>query len=237
MVICDITGVSEKSGVTWTLPGYGRREPNSISISEFMLSSLDQAYVWNKLYHRRLFNIIRFPGIWYEDIATVPVLISYARRIHYLPVPLYFYIQRNDSVTSQMQNVKNLEVIEAWRFCLSQTNKVYQDEVAYAVYYSIVDFLRFRWRYHSAYFNFFFTNIDVFKNNRFIMREIRKRKAINLFCEKRISRIICYWRLVIESIIKQIIKVIIYDCTPSCFNNWYQSLIKKPREYLRSPEY
>jgi hypothetical protein len=177
IVICDIIGVSEKSGATWTLPGYRRQEPSStISISKFMLSSLDQSYVWNKLYHRRLFNIMRFPDIWYEDIATVPVLISYAQRVYYLPIPLYYYIQRNNSVTSQTQNVKNIEVIKAWQFCLSRTNKVYWDEIVYAVYYSIVDFLRFRWRYHSEYLNFFLFILIYLKTINLLFRKSKGKR-------------------------------------------------------------
>jgi glycosyltransferase involved in cell wall biosynthesis len=176
IVICDITAVFANSEITWVSPGYRKQNPALISISEFVLASLDRSYVWNKLYHRRLFNNIRFPDIWYEDIATVPVLISYAQRIHYLPVPLYFYTQRKNSITAQAQNVKNMEIIEAWKHCLFRINKAYYDEIVYAIYCSIVEFLRFRWKYYSKYLDFFLP----------ILMYLR---IINLFCRPLVKTI------------------------------------------------
>jgi glycosyltransferase involved in cell wall biosynthesis len=188
IVICDITAVSGNNGATWTLPGYQGQRQNPISISEFILSSLDQAYLWNKLYHRRLFNVMRFPGIWYEDIAAVPVLISYAHHIHYLSAPLYFYIQRNDSVTAQMQSIKNIEVINAWEFCLLKANKVYRDEVVYAIYRSIVDFLGFRWKYYSRYSDFFFLTSIYLGTTDLFCRLFEKTKLLICFIQERCSK-------------------------------------------------
>ena len=61
---------------------------------------------WNKLYKKELFHKIRYPfGKHFEDINTTYKIISKAKTIVYDPVPLYHYIQRNDSINGQ--NFKN----------------------------------------------------------------------------------------------------------------------------------
>ena len=65
------------------------------------------AVVWNKLYRRELFDVIRYPeGRVFEDIATTHKLIFEAKRILILPDVLYYHVHRKDSI-SHTRSAKN----------------------------------------------------------------------------------------------------------------------------------
>ena len=53
----------------------------------------------NKLYHRSLFDDISFiKGLWYEDLATIPVLLAKANSVYKVDAPYYIYVQRGGSI-------------------------------------------------------------------------------------------------------------------------------------------
>ncbi len=53
----------------------------------------------NKLFLTSLFTDINFPvGKWYEDLATVPILLYKASAVTKVNAPLYFYRQRSGSI-------------------------------------------------------------------------------------------------------------------------------------------
>lgn len=57
----------------------------------------------NKLWRKELFsdNHILFPeNQYFEDLATTPRLLHFARRIRIIPDPLYCYVQRDGSITN-----------------------------------------------------------------------------------------------------------------------------------------
>ena len=57
---------------------------------------------WNKLYNRYLFEDIQFPeGQVSEDKATIYKLFLKANRISYIRIPLYYYRDREESVSSE----------------------------------------------------------------------------------------------------------------------------------------
>ena len=53
----------------------------------------------NKLYHRSLFDDVSFiKNLWYEDLATVPVLLAKANAVCKVNEAYYIYIQREGSI-------------------------------------------------------------------------------------------------------------------------------------------
>ena len=57
---------------------------------------------WNKIIKKDFWTKtnINFPkGIWYEDLATLPILYLYTNKINYIPIYGYHYIIRNESIT------------------------------------------------------------------------------------------------------------------------------------------
>ncbi|MCC6496962.1 MAG: glycosyltransferase [Propionibacteriaceae bacterium] len=59
------------------------------------------AFAWNKLYRRELFDATAdtFPCIYYEDLATTPLILSRAREVAIVRKTYYHYCLRGDSIT------------------------------------------------------------------------------------------------------------------------------------------
>ena len=55
--------------------------------------------VSNKIFRFSLFNNLRFPAICHEDTAIAPLLFRKAGKVVYLPVTLYNYVRRGNSIT------------------------------------------------------------------------------------------------------------------------------------------
>ncbi len=71
--------------------------------------------VCNKLYHRRLLEGFEFPlGQWYEDLSTVPILLTRANRIVQWREMGYYYFQRHDSITKTYDD-RVLHILLAFR--------------------------------------------------------------------------------------------------------------------------
>lgn len=59
---------------------------------------------WNKLYHRRLFENIRYPkGKVHEDEYTTFKLLYEAKGIVWIKLPLYYYVQRSNSIMGEFR--------------------------------------------------------------------------------------------------------------------------------------
>lgn len=53
----------------------------------------------NKIFKRDLFKHIRFPlGRWYEDLATIPIILKQACKVVYVDQVFYYYFQREGSI-------------------------------------------------------------------------------------------------------------------------------------------
>ena len=90
---------------------------------------------WNKLYKRNIFNTIRYDnGKLHEDEFMICKLLNNANKILYIPERLYYYVQRDGSITSKF-SLKSFDKIEAFdlRIKYFQDNKLYKfiDEAKY----------------------------------------------------------------------------------------------------------
>lgn len=84
---------------------------------------------WNKVYVADLFSDIRFPkGKIYEDMHIMPKLFSRCERIVQIDKPLYYYRQREKSITSSPFSGKNLDIISAYENILKFLN-AYNDSL------------------------------------------------------------------------------------------------------------
>ena len=54
----------------------------------------------NKLYKKEFLKDRRFiKGMWYEDLAVIPTWLAEANNVSYVDKPLYYYVQREGSIT------------------------------------------------------------------------------------------------------------------------------------------
>lgn len=96
-------------------------------------------YMTVKLFRKELFEGIEFPeGTLYEDIATAYKLFNKASNILYIPVPMYHYYQRSDSIVNNItrESIRNYISVVFERYYDLKKNS--QDIELYNVY-SIVN--------------------------------------------------------------------------------------------------
>lgn len=64
----------------------------------------------NKIFKRSLFENIEFPlGKWYEDLATIPIVSYFSKRLSYVPEVYYYYFQREGSI-AHLKNEKMFDI-------------------------------------------------------------------------------------------------------------------------------
>lgn len=73
-------------------------------------------FAWNKMFKKSLFlnHDIRFPNMYFEDIATIPKAFYYANKIASIRKPLYNYTKRKGSILSSMNVAKVNDYITAF---------------------------------------------------------------------------------------------------------------------------
>lgn len=71
---------------------------------------------WNKLYQRKCWENLRFPGGKIcEDAFTTYLLVAHAKKIVQINTPLYYYRIRSNSIMTATFNNKRMDEEEAWR--------------------------------------------------------------------------------------------------------------------------
>ena len=180
----------------WTLGTVAkeyRGENPHPEIRDFILNCLDPAHACGKLYFYQLFNIQKFPKIWYEDMATIPVIMSYAESIGYLQMPFYYYRQRAGSITQMHSDHRTLQVMEAWDNIIEKVNKLYSREVLAAVYHSVEAFISFKPEYAENFLQYIKERKELFLKNDLIKDRINKGIQENLFIKELIPKKIHYF--------------------------------------------
>lgn len=71
-------------------------------------------YVWNKLYHRKLFSGTRFPvGKTFEDIFVMHDIFAEAKKVSIIPDVLYVYQQREDGISKNLLSYHRMDFLRA----------------------------------------------------------------------------------------------------------------------------
>lgn len=167
VVICDFMVIQDGSEKGYISKGFRGGEFNK---KEVLKNSLNPATACNKLYSRKLFEIIKFSSEWYEDMGTTPIYLSYANRIGYLEVPFYYYRQRKSSITHSL-DFRTLGVINAWERVLEYVNKQYLPEIEFAIYQSIVAFMDFKPEFSDDFLKFAQEKKKIFLENNYLKNE------------------------------------------------------------------
>lgn len=76
--------------------------------------SVETIVAWNKLYHREVFNGVKFPeGMLHEDEATTFRLIYNASHVVRISQPLYYYYQNDLGIMRKNYSLKRLDILKA----------------------------------------------------------------------------------------------------------------------------
>jgi glycosyltransferase involved in cell wall biosynthesis len=176
IVMCDMVTVIDGFETGEISKSYRRKNFNE---KELILNSTNPAIACNKIYKKDLFNIIRFPSGWYEDIATTPIILSYADNVGYLEEPLYYYRQRKNSITASIDN-KTLGVIGAWERILGNVNKKYIEEAVFAVAFSISAFITDKPAFADKFIDFALQHKQVIENNSYYIEAVKNNEILNI---------------------------------------------------------
>ena len=77
---------------------------------------LQTVVAWNKLYKKDIFKSIRYPfGKINEDEYVIHQILNSANNVVYTNLPLYYYVQRTDSIMGEKYSLKRLDVLNALR--------------------------------------------------------------------------------------------------------------------------
>ena len=69
---------------------------------------------WNKLYKKGLFKYLRYTeGRIHEDEFIIHKLLYSSKKIAYINTVLYYYLQREDSITQSKFNLKKIDIVYA----------------------------------------------------------------------------------------------------------------------------
>lgn len=175
MVLCDcVVVINEKPDHT----AKGFRGP-SFDYKNAIMYSTDPALACNKLFKRQLFEILTFPLHWYEDIGITPVLMTYSNSIGYVESPLYYYRQREDSITNSSSD-KTLGVIQSWERILLNANPQYMCEAIFAVCNSISIFMDFKLEHMKKFIEFIEKNKLAIQNNLYYTEAVKNGRIKDL---------------------------------------------------------
>ncbi len=121
---------------------------SSEALHKIILDLSVQNYAWDKIYKRKLFidNNVFYPeGMYYEDMPTTFRLFYYANQVGYIDQPLYYYLQRENSITRTFNDKHIEDIIKALylmkEFMLSNGIYLkYQKEYKFFCYKNLVIF-------------------------------------------------------------------------------------------------
>lgn len=147
-----------------------------------------------KLVAAELFEKTKFPKGFYEDLATMPIVLSHANNISYLRWGLYYYRQRSGSITSVKNNDKRLlDCFAAWDRIAAQGNPLFQKELAFAIYWSInffcTNFLDDFTGKSKAYYD---SHKALFETNPYIEEAVAKKEFLDFSDLHQIPKTIHY---------------------------------------------
>ena len=128
-----------------------------------LIQHISEHCVWNKMFRSTLFDSIRFPDGYYEDIGIVYKLILASNSIYYCKDMLYNYVRRDNSISSSLNSKKKLDLLN---MCYKAYKDINGAGYNYVTYSSVVS-LCFR---YIAFFGFDsdFSNecMDIIENHR-----------------------------------------------------------------------
>lgn len=107
-VVCGINNVTENGNL---IDSFCIFECKIITKEEMLMESNSAA---NILFKKDLFNEIKFPlNKWYEDLATVPLILAKANKIGAIDKCFYNYLYRSNSIT-RTYSEKLLDILDAF---------------------------------------------------------------------------------------------------------------------------
>lgn len=104
---------------------------------------------WNKIYKTKLFaeyDVWFPPRAWHEDVRTTLKLLALVDSIVFIPDHLYYYVQREGSITHNSNVERNREIIDA----VDDLVDFYKSKGLFEKYYDELEFIAILNMYNAA---------------------------------------------------------------------------------------
>lgn len=114
-----------------TIEGTFNLSPKRVYTGEdFIRNTENIITTCTKLYHIDFIRRFTFPSFWFEDVALLPVMMSYAKKITYVPFAYYHYLRHENSIVSNISNEQILGSVDAVRYVREHANPEILHEIA-----------------------------------------------------------------------------------------------------------
>ncbi|MDB5162507.1 MAG: hypothetical protein JWN28_114 [Candidatus Saccharibacteria bacterium] len=110
---------------------------------------LNSPSAWNKIYKTNLFssNDIWFPArAWHEDLRTTLKIYAAIDSVVYIQEHLYYYVQRNDSITHNVDVERNKDILDA----IDDIEEYFKDNNLFIEYYDELEYITILNMYNAA---------------------------------------------------------------------------------------
>jgi len=164
---------------------------------------LNSPSAWNKIYKTDLFkkNDIWFPErAWHEDVRTTSKIYAVIDSVIYIQEYLYYYVQRNDSITHNANVERNKEIIDA----VDDVVEYFKSKNLFETYYAELEFITIINMYNLAsarvalidpqnhlltdFRNRLLADFPNYKKNKYIAGFSVRQKVLYFFVERKLFK-------------------------------------------------
>lgn len=154
--------VNDDESISSMSPLY-KRQSQKVGAQTAIMGGVE---LWLRLIRRDLLDKVGpFPDVFFEDVAYLPVLQSYAENIRFVNTVVYYYLRRNSSATGLLRREVCDGSVRAEKYALEHCNPDYLDAVQYFVAARTSGNLTFRWPYLDVFIDWAREQMQWLPNN------------------------------------------------------------------------
>lgn len=132
IVVCDVNKIFDWENRKTSLHSLSH-ESNNIDISEYIKHGLNNAYSWNKIYKRSLWEKFTYKSMVYEDLDIILDMLTTCNKISYIQKPFYHYFKHSGTTTTSYKNPRLYDIFTAYEDAMKHSCPKYQDAVAFCI--------------------------------------------------------------------------------------------------------
>lgn len=165
IAVCDVYKIFDYEGREENVVSL-QDNKETVDIAYYLAFGESNAYSWNKLYRRSLWDKFKFEKMVYEDLAIIPLVLASANKISYVSESLYYYFKHSNSTTTSYQNPRLFDIFKAYDNLIKESRKKYKEFIIYNVAKRIL--INLQTKGFSYYRNEF---IELINNNAYLFLE------------------------------------------------------------------
>lgn len=128
LAICGIMKFDEFGNIT---ADYSPSKRESVATGLEMVETVWRPAAWNKMYHKSLFEDVRYPfGKLYEDLYVYHDFLVKIDRVSFTGKNSYFYFNRKNSIMNKKYDIRNTDLVEGLDLRIKGLRKMQYDDLA-----------------------------------------------------------------------------------------------------------